>query len=94
MHVCTCKGENHPTFGACLRSKNIGFPGVFSTRSNGAGRGNRSAQKAWDAEIDAYKAARKQGIQPAGTRMPQITAAVEASNAVGKAFDATTGNFN
>lgn len=50
-------------------------------------------RKAWDAEIDAFKDARRQGIMPAGTRMHQIKAAVEASNAAGKAYDASTGGF-
>ena len=45
-------------------------------------------QKAWDKELDAYKAARKQGIQPKSTKMKDIHEAVEISNKVGKAYDA------
>lgn len=93
MHVCNCPGENHPTFGACMRGKNLSFPGVFTTRSAGAGRGDRDRQKVWDKEIDAYKAARKEGISPAGTRMPQIEAARKLSDKVGKAYQAETGGF-
>jgi hypothetical protein len=45
-------------------------------------------QKAWDKELDAYKTARAQGIQPASTKMKDIKKAVDISNKVGKAYDA------
>lgn len=86
---CTC-GDGCPTFGACLRKKNIRIEGCRSA----TGGPDRTAQKKWDAELDAYKAARSQGIQPAGTTMPKIQSAVEVSNKVGKAFDAGTGTFS
>lgn len=57
--------------------------------------GDASSQKAmsnkkWHGELDAYRAARAQGIQPAGTSMAHIKAAVDASDVMGKAFDADT----
>lgn len=52
---------------------------------------NREVSKAkWNAELNAYANARSQGIQPAGTRMGQIKAAVEASDKLGRAYDAGT----
>lgn len=48
------------------------------------------SNKKWNGELDAYRAARAQGIQPAGTSMAHVKAAVEASNVMGKAFDADT----
>jgi hypothetical protein len=47
----------------------------------------------WDAELKAYKDARAQGIQPAGTSMAKIQEAVRISDKVGKAFDGNTGTF-
>lgn len=44
--------------------------------------------KKWDAELQAYRDARAQGIQPASTRMRDIKVAVEVSNQAGKAFKA------
>jgi hypothetical protein len=44
--------------------------------------------KKWDAELQAYRDARAQGIQPASTRMRDIQTAVEVSNRAGKAFKA------
>jgi len=48
------------------------------------------SNKKWNGELDAYRAARAQGIQPAGTSMAHVKAAVEASNVMGKAYDADT----
>lgn len=48
------------------------------------------SNKKWDGELDAYRAARAQGIQPAGTSMAHVRAAVEASDVMGRAFDADT----
>lgn len=48
------------------------------------------SNKKWNGELDAYRAARAQGIQPAGTSMAHVKAAVEASNAMGSAYDADT----
>ncbi len=46
--------------------------------------------KKWNAELEAYRDARAQGIQPSGTRMQDIQAAHTASETLGKAYDADT----
>lgn len=46
--------------------------------------------KKWNAELSAYREARRQGIQPAGTTMPHIVAAHKASELLGKAYNADT----
>jgi hypothetical protein len=43
--------------------------------------------KKWTSELKAYKAAREQGIQPAGTNRSQIQAAYEASETLGVAYN-------
>jgi hypothetical protein len=48
------------------------------------------SNKKWNNELDAYRSARAQGIQPAGTSMAHVKAAVEASNTMGQAYDADT----
>jgi hypothetical protein len=58
-----------------------------------AGRADSMSQKKWDAELNAYSAARKQGIQPAGTTMRAVQDALDKSDKAGKAFDANTGGF-
>lgn len=44
--------------------------------------------KKWDKELQAYRDARAQGIQPAGTSIKQVREAVEISNKTGKAYQA------
>lgn len=48
----------------------------------------RAISHANDKELDAYRNARKQGIQPASTRMPDIQKAVQLSDKLGKAAKA------
>ena len=43
--------------------------------------------KAFNKELDAYKQARAQGIQPNGTSMAKIQEAVRASEVLGKPYD-------
>ena len=45
------------------------------------------SNKKWDAELNAYANARAQGIQPDGTSMVKIQAALKASDNMGKAYD-------
>lgn len=72
-----CPTQNHKTFGECMRSKNLNLNPNLS---------NTGASKAWDAELDAYRNARRQGIQPAGTTMQKIREADEISQRTGVAF--------
>jgi len=46
--------------------------------------------KKWNSELQAYRDARSQGIQPAGTRMKDIIAAHKASETLGKAYNSET----
>jgi hypothetical protein len=43
--------------------------------------------KKFNAELDAYKEARAQGIQPNGTSMKKIQEAVKASEILGRPYD-------
>jgi len=46
--------------------------------------------KKWNSELQAYRDARAQGIQPAGTTMHHVEAAHKASEILGKAYNADT----
>ena len=48
------------------------------------------SDKKWTAELKAYKDARAQGIQPAGTTMRHVQEAHKASEILGKAYNADT----
>lgn len=71
---------SHDSWGECARAANlrIAYCGVAGL--------DRDRQNRWDAELSAYRDARAQGIQPDGTTMPKIRAAVEASQRVGAAY--------
>jgi hypothetical protein len=73
-----CRTRDHKSYAECLKSKGVSHPPTILS----------SAQKHWDAELAAYGAAMKQGINPAGTSMKQINDAVEISQRTGRAFDA------
>lgn len=79
---CTagCKTKDHVTWGDCVRAKNafIAYCGV--------GGGDATAQKHWDNELSAYRDARRQGIQPDGTTMSKVDAALRASDKAGAAY--------
>lgn len=62
----------HNTWGECLRAKALEVtPSLMQ----------RPSRQRWDAELHAYGEARRQGIQPKGTQMHQVRAAVEAADA-------------
>jgi len=77
--------KTHPVdVDGCFGCKILGLslsPGEASTRTS-------MSTKKWDAELQAYRDARAQGIQPSSTRMRDIKVAVEVSNQAGKAFKA------
>jgi hypothetical protein len=49
-----------------------------------------TTQKKWNSELEAYRSARAQGIQPNGTKRKQVEAAHDASEKIGAAYDANT----
>ena len=79
--------ENHPEdVEGCFGCKVIGLqmsPGDASSQK-------ATSNKKWDGELEAYRSARAEGIQPAGTTMKSIQEARRASDVMGKAFDANT----
>ena len=46
--------------------------------------------KKWNAELSDYREARRQGMQPSGTTKAHVEAAYDASEKLGKAYDADT----
>lgn len=55
----------------------------------GIGGGDATSQKKWDANLDAYRSAKAQGIQPKSTRASAIEAAIRQSDKTGTAFKAS-----
>lgn len=80
---CTsgCKTKNHASYGECLQDK--GVKTYLASPSKGL---DGSTQKRWDNELDLYRRARKEGIQPDGTTLTKVTEAIRASDTVGAAY--------
>lgn len=83
---CTtgCPTQDCPSYAACLKGKSLRV-----AYCNSAGGMDYTAQKAWDKELSAYKDARAEGIQPAGTKMHQVENAKRISDSAGAAWDAS-----
>jgi hypothetical protein len=73
----SCVEGGHPSWGACVRAKRLNL------NPNLAGR---SAQKAWDRELDSYESAVRQGVQPDSTRQDAIDRAMRESDRSGIAY--------
>lgn len=78
-----CPTKDHANWGECLKASNIQMnAGDASSGMIKSGWTN----KKWDAELQAFRDAKAQGIQPKSTKMKDIRAAVEISNKTGVAF--------
>lgn len=73
----------HGSYGECMRSK-----GTKVAYANSAKNLDATQQKKWDRELDAYRAARAEGIQPSGTSMKKVEDAKRISDLTGTAFRA------
>jgi len=82
--------QKHPEFvEGCFGCK----VGTLQLNPGDAGRAESMSDKKWNSELKAYKNARAQGIQPAGTSMAKVQDAIEKSDKAGKAYDANTNGF-
>lgn len=76
-----CKTKNHATWGECLRD--AGVRTYLASPSKGL---DGTAQKKWDNELEMYRRARSEGIQPEGTTLKKVTEAMRKSDEVGAAY--------
>lgn len=78
-----CATKEHQSYAECLRAA-----GTKVAYANTAGGMDYTAQKKWDKELDFYRQAKADGIQPATTKTKDIRAAYAASESTGTAFQA------
>jgi hypothetical protein len=76
-----CKTKDHYSWGECLQAAEVGVYHVAVSKGF-----DGTTQKKWDRELDAYKAARKEGIKPDGTKHKKIDEARRLSDAAGAAY--------
>lgn len=77
-----CTTRDHESYSACLRD---GLPRI--AYCNSAGGSDATTQKKWDANLESYRAARAEGLQPATTRQGDIDAAKRVADVAGHAVN-------
>jgi len=77
-----CRTKDHESWIECLKASNL------QINTGDAGRAEAMTAKKWDAELKAYRDARAEGIQPAGTTMKAVNEAKAASDKLGAAYNA------
>jgi hypothetical protein len=73
-----CKTQDHENWGECARAANFSITDPLAN----------AASKLANKELNAYREARKNGIQPASTRIKDINKAVRLADKVGRAVKA------
>ena len=73
-----CKTQDHENWGECAKAANFSITDHLSSAAN----------KLTNKELNAYRNARKDGIQPASTKIKDIEKAVRMSDKAGKALQA------
>lgn len=85
MSNCTsgCANQDHASYAECLKLK-----GLRVAYANSANNQDYTQQKRWDSDIDYYKSARAQGVQPSTTKRVDVDRAMELSSLTGSAYEA------
>lgn len=76
-----CKTKNHSSWGECVRVSGLQL-------NAGEAKHDSFNFRRWDNELQLYRDARAQGIQPAGTTTAKIRQALDISDKTGKAYNA------
>jgi len=74
-----CPTQDHTSWGECIRSKSLRL-------SHDGKIDHIDAQRKWDNELDSYRSAVRQGMEPESTRTKDIKAAVQWSEQNGVAY--------
>ena len=80
-----CNTKDHESWGECARASHLL---VGWAASAGYRNMDLTAEKKWDKELELYKSARRQGIQPEGTTTDKVEKALKISEFTGKAYNA------
>lgn len=78
-----CKTKDHATWGECARAANLKVSAVMESEFSDAFRKTET-------DLNAYRTARANGIQPAGTTVEKVREAEAATRLLGKPYDADT----
>lgn len=76
-----CKTRDHASWGECLRAAELRAHGFRASKGE-----DGTKQKKWDAELEGFRKATKEGIKPDGTSWKKIDEARRLSDKVGAAY--------
>lgn len=76
-----CPTQDHESWAACAKASNISVTATINSPKQGMFEQTKK-------ELSAYRQLRADGIQPEGTTMEKITAAREATERLGRAYNA------
>lgn len=76
-----CPTQDHRSWAECAKASNISVTAVINSPQQGMFEQTKR-------ELSAYQALRKDGIQPEGTTMDKIQAARQATERLGRAYNA------
>lgn len=79
----SCRTQDHESYGACLRSKNLKTAYMQEWKGSDA-----TVQKKADKNLENYRKARKYGIQPKTTNQQDVDFAIRQSDKTGTAYEA------
>ena len=71
-----CRTQDHATYGECLRDAGVGVNLRVTPKNT------------WDRDLDAYRSARLEGLQPDSTKRQDVEIAKAVSDKTGVAYDA------
>lgn len=80
-----CPTQNHATYGECIRSKGLRVAYCQSAKGH-----DKSRQDRWDSELNEYRSAVAQGIEPDSTAARDTRKAVQWSESNGVAYSEET----
>lgn len=80
----SCLTKDHLTFGECMKAKNVRVGYCQSVKGL-----DYTRQKKWDQNLDDYRAARAEGIEPRTTWPADVEKAKRVSDETGEAAIAT-----
>jgi len=76
-----CPYGDCPTYGYCMRRKSVKPTWVAPAM-------DKTKERSHENDLAAYRAARRQGMEPATTQRADVEKAIKISNETGKAFKA------
>lgn len=78
-----CPTQDHDSWGQCARASSLRVG--WSQHAKGL---DKTEDRKWEGELNLYRSAREQGVQPQTTHSPDVKRALDLSDKTGTAYRA------